>query len=607
MKTWEEVVAIMSSRRMGDTPGKKAMIDIRDRYNGDYVIPLWEVAGQPIMKSLAPQLISDAIESQAQRAASVMPSTHVPALIQSQSRSRERATTRRRALEAFHLDSQLDLVLGRAFRHLAGYGTTALYAEPCFEEKTPRLKLRDPLTAYPDPRAPEDLDPPENCGFAYLRSPATLAAYHPSAFDGTDLKDYWRALERDGFMVEVVEWIDADQISVGMLGIVNDRYAQTYIQSALNQPRLLSRSENRAGMCTVEAVHVITLDRIQAAISKVIPATDMLDNITLLEMVAAQKNVFPDMFITAPQGQNPQLISGPNWKSGATGEINIVSGATNVGSMQQGVGPATAQVQGYLERAIRNSSGNPAMFQGESNGSLRSGQTVSQLAGISVDPALAELQRVMAARLRNCNRNLMAIAKGYWGSKQFSMYSGQVSDLEIVEFVPNKDFETFENRVEYPLPGMDANGATVAVAQLNGAGLMSKRTARMKHPMIDSPEGEERRIQHESLTDALQASIQQQAVGGQLPVADLARIVQLLDSGVDLPEAVQKAHDEAQKRQAAQAPPPDPGMGAPPEMQPGLSAPDTGVEGQPPIQAPAQGEQNLHQLFQAMRQPAPVA
>lgn len=607
-KRWDEVSSIIAARRQHDTPAKRACIDVRQRYNGDYVLPLWNVSEQPVMNSLAPQLISDAIESQAQRAASTMPVTHVPAVIASQSRSRERAQTRRRAIEAFHLDSQLDLILGRAFRHLAGYGTNAFVIDACFEEKVPRIKLRDPLTSYPQPRTPEDVDPPDDCGFFYLRSPGEMMEYYPNDIHGNSLTDYWKGLQRSDYMVEVVEWFDEDQISVGTVGIRNDLYANQYIERTMTTAVQLSCVPNRMGECPVVVGNVITLDRIQAAVSKIVPITDMLDKITLLEMVAAQRSVFPDRYILGQQGQTPQLVNGQKWKDGATGEMNLVMGAGGIGELNSGVGPATAQVQGYLERAARNSSGNPAMFQGESNGSLRSGQTVNALANISVDPAMAEMQKVMAAHLRHVNMKLMGCAKAYFGSKQFSMYSGQSSDLELVEFTPNKDFESFENRVEYPMAGQDVGQATVAVGQLVGAELMSKRTGRVKHPLIDNPDNEERQIEREALSQALRASIQQQASNpqGGMPVMDLARIIQLLDQGVDLPDAVLQAQGEAQKRQASQAPPPEAGMATAPEAQPGLSPPGAGVEAQPSIGPVAGGLDNVHQLFQALRQPAPA-
>jgi hypothetical protein len=98
---------------------------------------------------------------------------------------------------------------------------------------------------------------------------------------------------------------------------------------------------------------------------------------------------------------------------------------------------------------------------------------------------------------------------------------------------------------------------------------------------------------------AILAGVAQQANGGQMPINDAARILELVRKGNPIEDAVQTAHDEAQKRQATTAPAPGEGQAGAPQAQPGLASPGMGAE-QPPdlsnpnIPPPLQSLSNLH-------------
>jgi hypothetical protein len=228
---------------------------------------------------------------------------------------------------------------------------------------------------------------------------------------------------------------------------------------------------------------------------------------------------------------------------------------------------------------------------------------VNALGSFSVDPYVAELQEIMGEWMSVINAGISATYKGYFGAKQFSMYTGLASDASMVEFTPDKDFEADYNLVEYSFPGSDVNAITVALGQAQGTKMMSRATARAKHPLIDAPEQEEELIQKEALIDALLGGIQQQAQQGTIPAIDLAAIINFLEQDVSLPEAVDRANKAAQARQASQAPPPGEGQAVAPETQPGLAAPGMGTEAQPPatVSPPPQSIQNLRALTRAMR------
>jgi hypothetical protein len=92
--TWEEIAGYMWDRRNSDSYLIQQMIEARDRYNGDVVIPLPDLEGEPTMASLSPQIVADGIDHNAMRAASVIPAISCPAL-STKPRAKEAAADRR--------------------------------------------------------------------------------------------------------------------------------------------------------------------------------------------------------------------------------------------------------------------------------------------------------------------------------------------------------------------------------------------------------------------------------------------------------------------------------------------------------------------------------
>ena len=73
--TFEEIVGIVRQRQDIQSPLLNKMIEVKERYNGEYVIPLPSMDEEPVLPPLTPSLISENIDAVAQRAASVTPYT----------------------------------------------------------------------------------------------------------------------------------------------------------------------------------------------------------------------------------------------------------------------------------------------------------------------------------------------------------------------------------------------------------------------------------------------------------------------------------------------------------------------------------------------------
>ena len=60
--TFDEIVGIIRQRQDGQSDLMGRMNDIKDRYNGDYVIPLPSMDDEPVLPPLTPALISENID-----------------------------------------------------------------------------------------------------------------------------------------------------------------------------------------------------------------------------------------------------------------------------------------------------------------------------------------------------------------------------------------------------------------------------------------------------------------------------------------------------------------------------------------------------------------
>ena len=570
--TFEEIVGIVRQRQESQTDLLNRMQEIKERYNGDYVIPLPSMDEEPILPPLTPALISENIDAIAQRAASVTPYIGCPAVDPGKERgrrSRQYADIRKRALASTWYQNKYKLKMRRAYRHLAGYATTALVVTPSFDMGMPKIEVRDPLGVYPEPQAAENYDVPRNCAFIYGKSGDWLRAHYPAArqenggpvgSDNHARQELW----------DCCEWIDAEDIVIGIMG---PRYAGFKQAEPLHSAQKeLSRYKNRAGMPCVITPGRITLDRIASSISNIVGMVDLMAKLMALELIAQEKAIFPDRYIIGRSGQVPMIVGG-EWKDGREGQVNVLLDAEQIGELRGSPDQQTNIAIDRLERNARISTGTVPQIGGESYGALRTGRGIDALMGASLDPRVQELQEIMEGHLPHLNECLFATYQGYWGNKTISTYTGYAGDFGQVEFTPDEHFETYDNVVSHSIPGADIQGTTIQLGQLLQMKGISLATFRSRHPFIEDPEAEGRRVDEEQLEEAVMAGIQQQAATGALPIVYVAKIEKHRKKGFDIFESVQKADEEIREEQAAAAPLPEEGQMMAPEEAMGLAGP----------------------------------
>ena len=581
MYTFEEIVAIIRQRQDHQSPLMDRMMEIKERYNGDYVIPLPSMEEEPVLPPLTPALISENIDAVAQRAASVTPFIGCPAVDPTKERgrrSRQYADIRKRALTATWYQNRLKVKMRRAYRHLAGYATTALVVYPDYNLGMPKIEVRDPLGVFPEPQAAENYDIPRNCGFIYGKSGDWLRANYPVAREemGGPIGKEKDARQE---LWDVAEWIDEDHIVIGIMG---PRYTRNAHAQPLHTTQLeLSRYSNRAGMPCVITPGRITLDKIASSVSNIVGMTDLMAKLMALEIVAQEKAIFPDRYIIGRSGQVPMIVGG-EWKDGREGEVNVLLDAEQIGELHSTPGQGTNIAIDRLERNARVSTGTVPQIGGESYGALRTGRGIDALMGASLDPRVQELQETMEAHLPYLNECIFATYRGYFDDQKFVTFTGFAGDSGHVEFTPQEHFESFDNVVSHSIPGADVQGTTIQLGQLLQMKGISLNTFRVKHPFVDDPEAEGRRVDEEQLEDAVMAGIQNQAAQGTMPIIYVATIEKFRKDGHDIFESIRLADEEIREQQAQEVPEPGEGQMMAPEAAPGLAG-QPGVAGGPPI------------------------
>ena len=587
MKTVEDIISLYTTRTRTNDRAKQRMRDIRDYYNGDVIIPLPELDTNE--KSAVANLLSQGLDQTAMRIASTSPDIYCPPIEMTTKRARDNASIRRKALFGWWEHSRMDLQLAKRARQLIGYATNITQLR--FDKKlgAPMWQLRDPLTSYPATMTSVDDMRPRDVIFAYSRSLGWLRQMYPEAAqkfsgDGSTTEDD---------PIELIEYVDhAEQVLIGMRAPIQTSMFMTP-RAAENKAIIveLERVSNPLGQTPVVCAHRISLDGAQGQFDGILGMYQMQARLMALEVIAVQKGVFPDTWLVGRAGETPQIV---NPADGLTGEVGLVRGG-DLKDMTMQPGYMTNPAIDRLERAQRLTAGIPAEFGGESTSNIRTGRRGDAVLSATVDFTVQEAQRIMARALQEENELAVQMAKAYAGGRAKSFYVNAKNVKGHVDYIPNENFDSTDNVVSYSQAGADINNLVIGGGQRVGMGTMSKRSFMSIDPLIDDPEFEHDTVIAEQLEAALLSAVQNQAVEGILPPADLARIIDLVaHDKKELAEAVEQVQQEAQERQAEQV------DAMAPEAQPGLALPGMGAESMAVQEEAGADQAGLEQLLGAL-------
>ena len=568
MKTAEEIVSLYKSRQETQGPILAQMRRVRDLANGDVIVPLSELDRNA--RTNVANLLVQGLDQTSMRVASTMPMPYFPPIKEGNERSKDYSRTRRKAMLSIWDTNKMDIKMRRRARHLLAYSSAPVIIKPDFKTLVPKWSVRNPLDTYPAVSDDPDNLIPDDCIFTYLKPYNWLVANYGDKVIGK----LRMGRVRYDTQFTILEYVDEEEIVICVMG-AESNVEYTMVERQGIEVIELERIPNRTQMPLVIIPKRISLDIPRGQFDGVMGMYYTRARLQALTEIAIERGIFPDEYLVARPGENPEIIQ---MAEGKTGQLGVVKGG-DIQQLQTNPGYKTDVALDRLERQERLEGAIPAEFGGESGTNIRTGRRGESILSATVDFRVQEAQAIFAQSLMEEDKIAIAIEKNYWGAKEKSFFIAGRNGIGKVDYVPNKIWETDFHYVNYPSSGADVNGLIVGLGQRLGTGLMSKESAREADPLITDPELEKDRITAESMEAALLSSIQAQAAdpNGPYQPEDLAYLTKLtVEENVPLYEAVRRTNERAQERQATAVP------AGSPEAQPGLAAPGMGAE------APAQ-------------------
>lgn len=591
-RNFEEIVELYHERKKRQSVHIARAVEVRDQYNGDIIVPLPELEANE--RPAVANLLSQGLDQTAMRIASTQPNPYFPPVKPGVKVHETAARQRRQATQAWWQMNKMKIKDRRRARHMIGYGSTAVMLRPDFKRNIPTWHVRDPLCTYPAQSFDPDCMTPDDCIFTFHHSLKWLKEHYGEAS---------RLLAKppecgDDELFELVEYVDGDEVVLGVLGAASTQYGIRNDGAPMLQ---LERLPNLAEICTAVIPGRINLDRQQGQFDGMLGLFLQQQKLQSLAVIATERGIFKNEWLIARPGEIPKVIVEAD---GRTGQTGVVQG----GELREvAVDPSymTNPMIDRLERLQRVEGGIPSEFQGESGQNLRTGRRGDAVLSALVDFPIQEAQEVMALAREEEDKRAIAIDRAYW-KRPKSFYVNWKGENARVDYTPTDLWVTDEHSVSYSHSGTDVNGLSILVGQLMGMGLMSKKAGMQTHPMIEDPEAMHDEVIAEGIEQAVLSALQQQAAQPGQNVADYARIMQLVVTNKkELAEAIIQVQTEAQERQASLDAQGQPNGVDPmaPEAQPGLAAPGQGAEAGPTIPAPEASMQNLSNLLGNLRRP----
>ena len=576
MITAQEIVELYKLRVKSQGPVLEQMRAIKQLANGEIIIPLNELDHNA--KTSVANLLTLGLDQMSMRVSSTMPTPYFPPLREGQERAKNLARDRKRAILAMWDANRMESKMRRRARYLLAYSNSPVVLKPDFKTMIPKWHVRNPLDTYASPMDDLDDPVPNNVIFSYAKTYKWVVDNYGYVIPGINggISSY------DDRMV-ILEYVCADEIV--MVLIAQDMEGSKFSNM---QPVELTRIPNRTGIPLAVIPQRISLDKARGQFDGILGMYYTRARLQALTEIAIERGIFPDEYLIARPGENPQVIQVADGKLGMLG---VVKGG-DIQQLQTNPGYKTDVALDRLERQERLEGAIPAEFGGESGTNIRTGRRGENILSATVDFRVQEAQSAFAQSLLEEDKIAIAIEKAYFGSQAKSFYLSGRSGGKV-DYTPNKLWESDYHIVSYSASGSDVNSLIVGLGQRLGTGLISKESARESDPLISDPELEHDRIVGESMEAALLSSIQTQAADPQGPYqpADLAYLTKLvMVENATLYDAVERTNTRAQQRQAAVAPP------QAPEAQPGLAMPGMGAEQPSAPAGPPSMESLLSQL-----------
>ena len=500
----------------------------RDQRNGDVQMvrqgKISQVYPNFFPDGIDQNVVADFIDIVARDLAEVMaplPAVNCSAANQQNEKARSFADNRTRIAGNYFFHSDLQVQMYNGADMYITYGFLPFIIELDEEAKLPRIRLENPVGAYPE------FDRYGRCvAFAkrYSMTLGELVAMFP--------EQEYALLGKMGYkqdlngMIEMIRYYDKDQ-------------SVLYLPSRNNM--LLSQAANPLGKMNVIIARRPGVDgELRGQFDDVLGIQLLRNRFALLAMEAAEKSVQAP--IVLPQDVQELQLGGD--------AVIRTANPAGVRRVELTLPQGAFTEQQLLNDELRVGARYPESRTGNMNASVVTGQGVQALLG-AFDTQIKSAQAIFTTALRQVISLCFEIDEKFFNEKKTIRGVDAGSPYEV-NYLPSKDIKgDYSADVRYGmLAGLNPAQGLIFMLQALGGGLISKDMAMRELPFGVNVTLEQEKIEIEKMRDALVGSmasmaqaIPQMATQGQDPtrlINQMAEIIDMRKKGKTIEEAVQE-------------------------------------------------------------------
>ena len=502
-----------------------------------------------------------------------LPAVNCSAANQTSDRARQFADKRTRIASNYFRLSDLQVQMYNGADMYITYGFLPFIIELDEEEQLPRIRLENPVGAYPE------FDRYGRCvAFAkrYSMTLGELVAMFPE-HERQLLGALGYKQDLNG-MIEMIRYYDKDQ-------------SVLYLPSRNNM--LLSQAVNPLGKMNVIIARRPGVDgELRGQFDDVLGIQLLRNRFALLAMEAAEKSVQAP--IVLPQDVQELQLGGD--------AVIRTANPQGVRRVELTLPQGAFTTQNVLNDELRVGARYPESRTGNMNASVVTGQGVQALLG-AFDTQIKSAQAIMQVALRDVISLCFEVDEKLF-NKEKTIRGVDAGSPYVLTYIPSKDIKgDYSADVRYGmLAGLNPAQGLIFMLQALGGGLISKDMAMRELPFNVNVTLEQEKIEIEKMRDSLLGSlaaytqaIPQMATQGQDPteiVRKIAEVIKARQKGVAIEDAIEDVFAPKQ-----QVPP----AGAQPSVeQPVPAAPGESAGGSPMMPPPPQGRPDMQELLSRM-------
>ena len=469
-----------------------------------------------------------------------LPAVNCSAANQVNDRARNFADKRTRIASNYFSHSDLSVQMYSGADWYLTYGFVPFIIELDEEAKLPRIRIENPIGAYPE------FDRYGRCvAFAkrYSMTLGELCSQFPE-YDGILLGPQGYSQDLNS-MVEIIRYYDKDQ---------------SVVYAPAKQNLILSQARNPLGKMMVVVARKPSVDgELRGQFDDVLGIQLLRNRFALLAMEAAEKSV-----------QAPIVLPNDVQELQLGGDAVIrTANPQGVRRVELSIPAGAFTEQEVLNQELRIGSRYPESRTGNVNASIVTGQGVQALMG-AFDTQVKSAQAIFASALRDVIRICFETDQVIFPEEKTIRGVDSGSPYEVT-YKPSKDIkDDFSADVRYGmLAGLNPAQGLIFMLQALGGGLISKDMAMRELPFTVNVTQELEKIEIEKMRDSLLGSI----------TAYTQAIPQMATQGQDASEVVRKIAEVIKARQKGQTlEDAIQGIFAPQQQVPPAGAPNQAVE-----------------------------